>query len=98
MMQNSLRLICINAALHQFETGELSGVIVHEWGHGLDNNDNDGKISKPSGEGIADVYAALRMDDSCIGRGFFRSGGSCTGAYCLFNYIIMMNCNINHRF
>ena len=33
------------------------------------------------GEGIADVYAALRMNDSCIGRGFFTSGDGCTGKY-----------------
>eukprot|EP00804_Cyclotella_cryptica_P000077 CCRYP_013734-RC/>CCRYP_013734-RC protein AED:0.05 eAED:0.05 QI:386/1/1/1/0.62/0.55/9/209/1800 len=60
-------------------TGELAGVIVHEWGHGLDNNDVTGSIASPSGEGIADIYAALRMADSCIGRGFYASGGGCTG-------------------
>ena len=31
-------------------TGELAGVINHEWGHGLDDNDVEGSISKPSGE------------------------------------------------
>lgn len=29
-------------------TGELAGVINHEWGHGLDDNDVEGSISKPS--------------------------------------------------
>jgi hypothetical protein len=48
-------------------------------GHGLDNNDITGSIASPSGEGIADIYAALRMGDSCIGRGFYTSGGGCTG-------------------
>ena len=48
-------------------------------GHGLDDNDVTGSIASPSGEGIADIYAALRMGDSCIGRGFFISNGSCTG-------------------
>ena len=48
-------------------------------GHGLDDNDITGSIASPSGEGIADIYAALRMGDSCIGRGFYTSGGGCTG-------------------
>jgi hypothetical protein len=51
-------------------TGELAGVVDHEWGHGLDDNDALPTISSP-GEGIADVYAALRLNDSCIARGFF---------------------------
>lgn len=51
-------------------TGELAGVLDHEWGHGLDDNDARPWISEPSGEGIADLYAALRLNDSCIGRGF----------------------------
>ncbi|KAB2967942.1 MAG: hypothetical protein F9K18_03570 [Thermoanaerobaculia bacterium] len=54
-------------------TGELAGVFDHEWGHGMDNNDAVPTIANP-GEGIADIYAALRLDDSCIGRGFFTAG------------------------
>ena len=57
--------------------GELAAVIAHEWGHGLDDNGVNPSISSPS-EGIPDVYAALRLHDSCIGRGFF-SGGNCGG-------------------
>jgi uncharacterized membrane protein len=38
----------------------------------------DGRIAKPSGEGIADVYTALRLNDSCIGRGFYK-GSNCSG-------------------
>jgi hypothetical protein len=48
------------------------------WGHGLDANDVNGGIANPSGEGIADVYAALRLGDSCIGRNFYKSG-TCGG-------------------
>jgi len=65
-----------------FNTGELAGVFDHEWGHGLDDNDAVPNVSLP-GEGIADVYASLRLDDSCIGR-HFRStncggyGNPCT--------------------
>lgn len=68
-------------------TGEIAGVLGHEWGHGLDANDAVPGISSPSGEGIADVYAALRLNSSCIGRNFQANvcGGfgdpclSCTG-------------------
>ena len=42
----------------------------HEWGHGMDANDVVGGIASPSGEGIADIYSALRLNDSCIGRNF----------------------------
>lgn len=55
-------------------TGENLAIIDHEWGHGMDDTDVAAGISQPSGEGIADVYAALRLNDSCIGRGFFVNG------------------------
>ncbi len=58
-------------------TGELAGVFDHEWGHGMDNNDNTGTISNP-GEGIADIYAQNRLNTSCIGRNF-RPGVQCQG-------------------
>ena len=58
-------------------TGEIAGVFVHEWGHGMDANDVNGGIASPSGEGIADVYTALRLNDSCIGRNFRST--VCTG-------------------
>jgi hypothetical protein len=57
-------------------TGELAAVLDHEWGHGLDNNDVNPSISTP-GEGIADIYAALRLNDSCIGRGFYQAQNNC---------------------
>lgn len=59
-------------------TGELAGVIVHEWAHGLDDNDLDGELSNPA-EGMADVFAALYLDDSCIARGFNRGTNCDTG-------------------
>lgn len=58
-------------------TGEIAGVYDHEWGHGMDDSDVTGFISNP-GEGIADVYASLRLNESCIGRGF-RNGSNCGG-------------------
>jgi hypothetical protein len=58
-------------------TGELAGVFDHEWGHGLDANDATPGVSNP-GEGIADIYTALRLNGSCIGRNF-RPGIQCGG-------------------
>ena len=64
---------------------EIAGVIVHEWGHGMDANDVAAGISKPSGEGYADIYAALYDGSSCIGRGGFGNrvcnleGDGCKG-------------------
>jgi hypothetical protein len=58
-------------------TGEIAGVFDHEWGHGMDANDVVGGIAGPSGEGIADIYTALRLNDSCIGRNFLS--GNCSG-------------------
>ena len=53
-----------------FNTGEIAGVFDHEWGHGMDANDANPGIASPSGEGIADIYTALRLNSSCIGRNF----------------------------
>lgn len=58
-------------------TGEIPAVWMHEFGHGMDDHDAAPGISFP-GEGIADLYSALRENLSCIGRGF-RLTGNCTG-------------------
>jgi len=63
-------------------TGQIAGVFDHEWGHGLDDNDVGGNIpgsSQGGGEGMADIYAALRLDQGCVGRGFFLDGSTCSG-------------------
>ena len=57
--------------------GEIAGVFDHEWGHGMDDNDANPTISNPA-EGIADVYMALRLKESCVGRNFLI-GGNCGG-------------------
>ncbi len=63
-------------------TGEIAAVFDHEWGHGLDANDNTGTatgtVSSP-GEAIADTYAMLRLHTSCIGRGFRADDSGCGG-------------------
>ena len=58
-------------------TGELAGVFDHEWGHGLDANDNNTGVSSP-GEAIADVHGFLKLNNSCLGRNF-QPGIECGG-------------------
>jgi len=57
-------------------TGEIAGVFLHEWGHGLDNNDGGG-YDNPS-EAYADITAFLSTHVSCVGRGFDQSS-NCGG-------------------
>jgi hypothetical protein len=65
-------------------TGEIAGIFDHEWGHGLDNNGTNPNISGP-GEAIADIHAMMRLNTSCMGRGFFQAqvcsgyGDTCNG-------------------
>ena len=86
-------------------TGELASIINHEWGHGLDHRDLVYGVSKPSGEGIADIYGALKSNDSCVGRGFFTSGSGCTGKYYVANTVMVnegerysTDCQCHHFF
>jgi hypothetical protein len=65
--------------------GEITNIVNHEWGHGMDDNGTNGSVSSP-GEGVADLYAALRHARSCSGRGAFTStcggfGDACTLAF-----------------
>ncbi len=57
-------------------TGEIAGVVSHEYGHGLDQNDGGG-YDNPS-EGYGDVISILQDRLSCVGRGFYQSG-NCSG-------------------
>jgi trimeric autotransporter adhesin len=60
-------------------TGELAGVFDHEWGHGLDDNDAGGVLSNSS-EGYADIAAIYRLQDSCVGHGFFWTSNKGCGS------------------
>jgi len=53
-------------------TGEIAAIFDHEWGHGMDNNGVNPGSSNP-GEAIADMHSTMRLDDSCVGRGFFKN-------------------------
>ena len=57
-------------------TGEIGGVMEHEYGHGLDQNDGGG-YDNPS-EAYADITAIYQEHRSCVGRGFYQSG-TCSG-------------------
>ncbi len=57
-------------------TGEIAGIFLHEWGHGLDENDGGG-YDNPS-EAYADIAAFMQTHVSCVGRGFFQTG-NCSG-------------------
>ena len=68
--------------------GEVPSVIVHELGHGLDENDGSAILQeKATGEANGDILAALTFHDSCIGAGaratpctgFGNACTSCTG-------------------
>jgi subtilisin-like proprotein convertase family protein len=58
-------------------TGEQHGVLVHEWGHGYDYNDGGG-VDIPS-EAYADVVTIFASRDSCISRGWYNDGRTCSG-------------------
>ena len=58
-------------------TGELPGVSLHEWGHGMDDNDGSGTRSPPI-EARADWTALLQTHQSCVGGGFWQAG-TCSG-------------------
>ena len=59
-------------------TGEIEGVSLHEYGHGLDSNDGNGASPENgTGETYGDFTAALATHTSCIGAGFL--GNNCGG-------------------
>jgi hypothetical protein len=58
-------------------TGEIAAVFDHEWGHGLDTFDDSPGIALP-GEAYADMAAIMRLNSSCLGRGFYTTG-TCGG-------------------
>src|SRR6185295_7010238 len=65
-------------------TGELPGVVIHEFGHGLDSNDGNGTPAElGTGESNGDVLAALMLHTSCLGEGFHATECSGSGDACI---------------
>ncbi|HXU32507.1 MAG TPA: hypothetical protein VN851_18215, partial [Thermoanaerobaculia bacterium] len=59
-------------------TGEISGVSLHEFGHGIDQNDGTGSASEGgTGESYGDTTAVIALHASCMGAGFLA--GNCSG-------------------
>jgi trimeric autotransporter adhesin len=53
-------------------TGEIPDVFLHEFGHGLDQNDGTGRAPESAtGEAMGDTFALLQGQHSCLGPGLF---------------------------
>lgn len=59
-------------------TGELPGVSLHEYGHGLDANDGIAGPDSATKESYADITSVLMTHNSCSGSGFIV-GTACGG-------------------
>ncbi|MEA2692786.1 MAG: trimeric autotransporter adhesin, partial [Acidobacteriota bacterium] len=65
-------------------TGEIAGVSLHEFGHGIDQNDGTGTAPDgATGESYGDTTAIIALHSSCLGAGFLSSncagyGDACT--------------------
>ncbi len=62
-----------------WNTGELPGVSLHEWAHGLDANDGSPAGDKGTGETYGDFSGVLQTHGSCAGNGFFLTYNSGCG-------------------
>lgn len=61
-------------------TGEIPGVFLHEWGHGIDSNTGGSAPDHGSGEAVGDTFAMIYLQNGCIGNGFRpNQSGECTG-------------------
>jgi len=63
-------IICSRSGNGCRNTCEIASIPIHEWAHGLDDNDTNGVLSNPM-DVFGDALAALRLHSSCIGRGFY---------------------------
>jgi len=59
-------------------SGEIQGIIVHEWGHGYDQNDGGGYDN--TSEAYGDIVSMLASRESCFGPGLFTDGRVCSGS------------------
>ncbi|NJN64619.1 MAG: hypothetical protein HC882_06885, partial [Acidobacteria bacterium] len=57
-------------------TSNINGVVTHEWGHGFDQNDGGGYDA--TSEAYADTVAMFETRESCVGRGFYADGRTCS--------------------
>jgi hypothetical protein len=62
-------------------SGEEPGFILHEFGHGVDQNDGNG-LDLANTEAYADVTAALTLHNSCVAPGFRAANCNSYGDPC----------------
>jgi PKD domain len=62
-------------------SGEEPGFILHEYGHGLDQNDG-GSFEFATSEAYSDLIAAITLHNSCIGPGFRTANCGAYGDAC----------------
>ena len=75
-------MVCAN-------TGELSGVFMHEFGHGIQEHVGPGPSELGTGEATGDTFAFLQTHDGCIGDGFIlNSSDACTGVRSVSEYSV----------
>jgi subtilase family serine protease len=75
---NGSRVRFFNAAAPCGNTGQLPGISLHEFGHGLDANDGNGSSpDNGTSEAYGDINSSLALHQSCIGPGW--SSNKCTG-------------------
>ncbi|PYQ30345.1 MAG: hypothetical protein DMF56_05895 [Acidobacteria bacterium] len=80
-------------------SGEIAAVLLHEFGHGLDQMTN-GIPDASSAEAYADTMAFLQTHDSCVGPGFTPGHvcqddcGACTALRNVFHTIKLKPSNI----
>ncbi len=63
-------------------TGQISSVMMHEWGHGLDDNAGGAAWEAASSEGHSDVMAFFNTHEDCLGPGFFTLNQCCLWPPC----------------
>ncbi len=79
-------------------TGEIQGVVHHEFGHGIQYTILGQQGNEGLGEGNSDIIANLMTQESIIGRGFYA--GNCSGGIRNSNNTLQypedMNGSIHH--
>jgi hypothetical protein len=63
-------------------SGENPGMVIHEFGHALDDNDGTLINEVDSTQSYGDTLAMIALHDSCIGRGFWYINCSGYGDAC----------------
>ena len=69
------RWICHNS-------GESASIMMHEWGHGIDNNIGSGQGDISTSEGVGDVMSFFNSHEDCLAPGFLIWDQCCVKPPC----------------